>query len=425
MTHNAKMKRDFSNPKKLGFMRFIMVSQYIQVTFLILSLIFLDLNQTALEPVDYLSMAITLANAVAIWLALNRKKALRPFMIAFAGVDMLVFALNAILSGDPITSILIGNIWNLILIAYFLTSRRVKVVMTHAFNETVEEEEGSTASNNLNPEIAKDAEGAPAGAHGTTDAEGAPAGAHGTTDAEGAPAGAHGSAPLSANLANGFKSNPRNQDGTHAFFRPRTWPFWRNLIIYFCVFSVVGHWLEALYCTFIRFGIIPGIYDPNSQIWSDWLYPFVVYGVGAVACVLLLFPIKMVLDKKLRSKALSLAISFAINALVCTLIELAMGLMLNQPDASGTYPLWDYSDMFMNFMGQVCLQNAIAFGLVATLMVVFIYPSLEQAFSLVNRSTMSIVFILVTVGFAILFALYCINVLIPDITVDANVQMQD
>lgn len=379
-------------------MRFIMVSQYIQVTFLILSLIFLDLNQTALEPVDYLSMAITLANAVAIWLALNRKKALRPFMIAFAGVDMLVFALNAILSGDPITSILIGNIWNLILIAYFLTSRRVKAVMTHAFNETVEEK-GSTASNDLNPEIAKDAEGAPAGAHG--------------------------SAPLSANLANGFKSNPRNQDGTHAFFRPRTWPFWRNLIIYFCVFSVVGHWLEALYCTFIRFGIIPGIYDPNSQIWSDWLYPFVVYGVGAVACVLLLFPIKMALDKKLRSKALSLAISFAINALVCTLIELAMGLMLNQPDASGTYPLWDYSDMFMNFMGQVCLQNAIAFGLVATLMVVFIYPSLEQAFSLVNRSTMSIVFILVTVGFAILFALYCINVLIPDITVDANVQMQD
>ena len=412
MTHNAKMKKDFSNPKKLGFMRFIMVSQYIQVTFLILSLIFLDLNQTALEPVDYLSMAITLANAVAIWLALNRKKALRPFMIAFASVDMLVFALNAILSGDPITSILIGNIWNLILIAYFLTSRRVKAVMTHAFNETVEEEEGSTASNNLNPEIAKDAEGAPAGAHGTT-------------DAEGAPAGAHGSAPLSANLANGFKSNPHYQDGTHAFFRPKTWPFWRNLIIYFCVFSVVGHWLEALYCTFIRFGIIPGIYDPNSQIWSDWLYPFVVYGVGAVACVLLLFPIKMALDKKLRSKTLSLAISFAINALVCTLIELAMGLMLNQPDASGAYPLWDYSDMFMNFMGQVCLQNAIAFGLVATLMVVFIYPSLEQAFSLVNRSTMSIVFILVTVGFAILFALYCINVLIPDITVDANVQMQD
>lgn len=411
MTHNAKMKKDFSNPKKLGFMRFIMVSQYIQVTFLILSLIFLDLNQTALEPVDYLSMAITLANAVAIWLALNRKKALRPFMIAFAGVDMLVFALNAILSGDPITSILIGNIWNLILIAYFLTSRRVKAVMTHAFNETVEEK-GSTASNDLNPEIAKDAEGAPAAAHGTT-------------DAEGAPAGAHGSAPLSANLAKGFKSNPHNQDGTHAFFRPKTWPFWRNLIIYFCVFSVVGHWLEALYCTFIRFGIIPGIYDPNSQIWSDWLYPFVVYGVGAVACVLLLFPIKMALDKKLRSKTLSLAISFAINALVCTLIELAMGLMLNQPDASGTYPLWDYSDMFMNFMGQVCLQNAIAFGLVATLMVVFIYPSLEQAFSLVNRSTMSIVFILVTVGFAILFALYCINVLIPDITVDANVQMQD
>lgn len=84
---------------------------------------------------------------------------------------------------------------------------------------------------------------------------------------------------------------------------------------------------------------------------------FCVYGFGAVACVLLLFPIKNFLEKKIGSRIVPLLISFAINALVCTLIELAMGLMLNQPLPDGTLPLWDYSDMFCNFMGQVCLQT--------------------------------------------------------------------
>ena len=408
MASKTKKKKDFTNPKKLGFMRFIMLTQYFQVSFLILSLIFLDLNQRSLEPIDYIEMGETLINTVAIWLTLNRKKALRTFMVAFASVDMIIFATGIIISGNPHAPVLgLINIWDVILIAYFLTSRRVKAVMTQPFNVSVEENK-SPASGDLNSANSKDVE--------VSDAEGESVG-----NLEGAKA----SVAPSATSVKGFKFNLRNEDGSHAFFKPKTWPFWRNLIIYFCIFSVVGHWLEALYCTFIRFGILPGIYDPNSQIWSDWLYPFVVYGVGAVACVLLLFPIKMALDKKLKSQAMSLAISFTINALVCTLIELAMGLMLNQPDASGAYPLWDYSDMFMNFMGQVCLQNAVAFGLVATLMVVLIYPSLEQAISLVSRSTMSIVFILVTVGFAILFALYCINVLIPDFSVDTEIQMQD
>ena len=63
-----------------------------------------------------------------------------------------------------------------------------------------------------------------------------------------------------------------------SFYNPRTWAFWRSLIMYFCLFSIVGHWMEAAFCLLIKYGIVPGIYDPNSQIWSDWLYPFPVYG---------------------------------------------------------------------------------------------------------------------------------------------------
>lgn len=204
-----------------------------------------------------------------------------------------------------------------------------------------------------------------------------------------------------------------------SYYQPRTWAFWRNIIIYFCIFSVVGHWMEAGYCTFIRFGIIPGTYDPNSQIWSDWLYPFCVYGFGAVACVLLLYPVKNFFQKYIHTPAVPLLLSFIVNALVCTSIELIMGLMLNQPGPDGKLPLWDYHNMFCNFMGQICLQNAIAFGLVATLMTWVIYPALERFLSHFSKDVMNVAFVAVVVGFCILFFLYCVNVLLPDPT-DVN-----
>lgn len=60
-----------------------------------------------------------------------------------------------------------------------------------------------------------------------------------------------------------------------------TWPFWRNLAVYFCVFSLVGHWLEIIYCTFMD---LFGIVDEDSLVWDDPFYPFLVYGVGCVVC---------------------------------------------------------------------------------------------------------------------------------------------
>ena len=60
-----------------------------------------------------------------------------------------------------------------------------------------------------------------------------------------------------------------------------TWPFWRNLAVYSCVFSLVGHWLEIIYCTFMD---LFGIVDEDSLVWNDPFYPFLVYGVGCVVC---------------------------------------------------------------------------------------------------------------------------------------------
>lgn len=192
-------------------------------------------------------------------------------------------------------------------------------------------------------------------------------------------------------------------------WQPKTWAFWRTLIIYFIIFSVVGHWMEAGYCTLIKWGIMPGTYDPNSGIWHNWLYPFPVYGFGMCACGLLLFPIKNFFQSKFKGTIAPLICSYLVNAFVCGAIELTMGLMLNQP-VNGVYPLWDYSNMFMNLWGQICLVNTSLFGLVATLMTWVVYPALTRFLRRLPEDVNNLLFVETLVFYAIVMSLYAINI---------------
>ena len=343
---------DFNNPKKLGFMRVIQVFFALNIALTVSGLVFMIKGSYELGFAEILDYANLVFDGICFWLIWHRYRATRGFVIGFSLFNIVVgTAYNLATGSFDLLGQGIASSSGIILIVYFLTSRRVKAVLVHPFSD---------------------------------------------------------------------EKAQAQLDEHRGYFQPRTWGFWRNLIIYFCVFSVVGHWMEAGYCTLIRFGLIPGIYDPNSQIWHDWLYPFCVYGFGAVACVLVLFPVKNLLQKHFRGHAVPLALSFVANALVCTSIELAMGLMLNQPLPDGTLPLWDYRDMFCNFMGQVCLQNALAFGFVATLMTWVIYPGLEKLLARVPPYAMTIAFIAVVIGFCILFFLYCVNVAVsPEDVVNA------
>ena len=184
--------------------------------------------------------------------------------------------------------------------------------------------------------------------------------------------------------------------------RGSSWKRWRSLAIVFCVFSVAGHWMEMGYCQLVRLGVVSGVYDPASPILSDWLSPYCVYGVGAVACVLVLMPAKDILLRAFRGRGMPLVLSFALNALVCAGLELAMGLAFNQPLPGGALPLWDYRGMPCNFLGQVCLQNVIAFGLVATLMTWVVCPRLEALFRRVSSHAMDVAFAAIASGFVAL-----------------------
>lgn len=346
------MTKDFSNPKKIGFLRFFEIWWGLGAFMMVFATAFLTKQDFEMNFSTFVSYVYTFSNAISLLFLVKRKSITRKVVTYTSLASILINAstLVAVMDDFDVAVFLLAslslNFFDILTIIYFNISKRVKAQLTEPFSiDTIKSENEREAK----------------------------------------------------------------------LYNPRSWAFWRNLIIYFCIFSVVGHWLEAGYCTFIRFGIIPGTYDPNSQIWSDWLFPFPVYGIGAVACVLLLYPIKTLLQKNVHLKFAPFIGSFVVNALVCTLIELIMGLIWNTPaKPDGTLPLWDYSDMFCNFMGQICLQNAVAFGVAATFMVWFIYPSLEKFLSRFSKDAMNIAFVVIVLFFALLIALYLITM--PSIT---------
>ena len=157
--------------------------------------------------------------------------------------------------------------------------------------------------------------------------------------------------------------------------RIRTWPFWRNLVIYFIVFSMLGHWAEMLFCRLIILGVFMGDYDPsNAMLWDQWLFPFSAEGIALVMVVLVLHPLKERLLKRFNGRAVpAFIVSFLINQVVCTSIDFLTGMAVNQD-----YSLWDYRALPFNFMGQVCLQNSLVYTVAATAIVWWVYPAMDR-----------------------------------------------
>ena len=158
--------------------------------------------------------------------------------------------------------------------------------------------------------------------------------------------------------------------------RVHTRTFWRDLMVYFVSFSLLGHWAEMLFCQLIVAGVFMGDYDPtNAMLWSQWLFPFTAEGAAAVAIVLILHPASRWLLKKTGNRVwFAVFLSFLLNALVCTSIDFTTGMVANQD-----YSLWDYRALPFNFMGQVCLQNSMTYSIAATLIVWVFYPLMDTA----------------------------------------------
>lgn len=210
---------------------------------------------------------------------------------------------------------------------------------------------------------------------------------------------------VKATLVNDLAHDKGKLDDEEFVIDRKGWPFWRNLIIYFVVFSVLGHWLEAGFCQLIRLGIVQGeFHEDNTMLWRDWFYPYPMHGTAVVLMALVLYPIFIKMKKTFKNKFTPYVISFLINMLTCTLIEFCGGLMFN-----ANLQNWDYSNMPFNFMGQICLQNAIGFGIASSVISWWVYPMMERAIARVRPAIMNIVCVVVAIAGGILFSLYAIS----------------
>ena len=200
-----------------------------------------------------------------------------------------------------------------------------------------------------------------------------------------------------------------SSDPWHYKISRRGWPFVRNLAIYYCVFSLMGHWMECAFCTLIRLGLVHGDFDPsNTMLWRDWFYPFPMEGLAVVGIALVLHPLWQWLRQHIRNNVPVYLLSFLANMAFCTAIEYVMGQFVN-----ADLQLWNYSDMPFNFQGMICLQNAVGFGLVASLIAWIVYPVMEWYIARIPRNVMSVAFVAILAAYAIPQTLYLTDPPVP------------
>lgn len=188
------------------------------------------------------------------------------------------------------------------------------------------------------------------------------------------------------------------------YFAPKTWAFWRSIIACFCIFTIVGHWLEIPYCLFMNhfFGIVAEDY----AVWTDpWYHPYWVYGFGSVAITFLVEPLKESIVRRRRTLAGALLETFVICVTMAAVLELVIGLIVNQPDAAGKYPFWDNSQLPLNIFGQAWLVNDLVIGFVAVIYVWLLYPLACEGFALLGTKRRADIALAVIV---IVFAGCCI-----------------
>ena len=203
------------------------------------------------------------------------------------------------------------------------------------------------------------------------------------------------------------RDQPTSDSDEDIFEKPFTWPWFRNLGIYYCTFSIFGHWAEIGFCWLIVLGVVMGDYDfTHAQLWDWWLCPYPAEGIAVVLIALVLYPVKEWLYKKFGGRTLpTLVVSFLINMLVCASIDFTTGITSN-----ANYELWDYRALPFNFMGQIVLQNTLVYSIAATFIVWVLYPLMAKALHRMPRRVANTLFVGLVAFYLFLELLYYVNI---------------
>jgi len=167
------------------------------------------------------------------------------------------------------------------------------------------------------------------------------------------------------------------------------WRRFMDLFIIFFVFSLFGHYIEVIWAIIKRLAFGSTWYPKIN----DMLPLAAPYGLGAIALILLVWPI---FDKYKKRPFTVLAICSIITGLVEFLCAALLVLLY------GKNYYWDYSKMPLNLFGFIHLSGCLAFGAISLIFLYFIYPNWKKIYDRLSDKTVSLVFWL-------LFILYVIN----------------
>ncbi len=149
-----------------------------------------------------------------------------------------------------------------------------------------------------------------------------------------------------------------------------------EIYYYFWFWSIFGWFFEVIVRTvetggFENRGFMNGPYCP-------------IYGVGVIGIVVILTPVK------------SNWLIFWASAIICTVFELAVGLLL---EALFHAKWWDYSELKFNYKGYICLRNFIFWGVGCLGVVRFCQPAVAKMISYIPFTIGNVVSIILTVVF--------------------------
>jgi len=200
----------------------------------------------------------------------------------------------------------------------------------------------------------------------------------------------------------------------HVIFRVTCANFWKRVITYTLLMAVVGHLIENVYT---GIGFLIGSFevsDPNYvDIWLRPLKPMWVYSVCTLFFFFIIIPLKEQIHKRLRSKVLNIIAVFVAAFAIAFLTELIMGLLLNQPNELGIYPLWDFTSYNWTVLNQAYLVNDLWYAALITLCAFFIFPLLEHRLAKLKPRTQTIVMACTMLFVGALFVWYLPTYLEP------------
>ena len=134
-----------------------------------------------------------------------------------------------------------------------------------------------------------------------------------------------------------------------------------KIILFFFFFSIIGWLWEVFY-----FIVIKGQFVNRGFLRGPWLP---IYGF---ACALLILFTK---SKKLRKLLNSPMLTFIFITIFCTILEYITSYVIEKYTR---IRYWDYSKLFMNINGRVCLRNSVFFGVGGSLCIYIIGPSFAR-----------------------------------------------